>query len=173
MPDDVDLTLQQLDNLTAEVIAPTGPGSEAWEAERSHTRRFNEKFIEEFRANNGNVPGELGALPLMLVTTTGARSGKQRTVPVAYFHVDGRHVSMASMGGADRNPPWFHNLVANPEVTIEMPGGDTFRAIASVPEGEDRQHLFDGVVEQFGVFDGYQERTERLIPVVEFTRLDD
>jgi deazaflavin-dependent oxidoreductase (nitroreductase family) len=166
------LNVEQLAKLTAEVIASNGPGTRNWRAESSHTRAFNEHLIEEFRARNGKVGGELAKLPLLLLTARGAKSGEPRTNPLVYVEVDGRVVIIASMGGADRNPPWFHNVKANPDVSVEMDTGETFAATAVVTEGHDRDQVYARVCEVQTVFADYQTRTERVIPVVELKRKD-
>jgi deazaflavin-dependent oxidoreductase (nitroreductase family) len=165
----VELNWEQLNALTAEVIAEDGPGSGSWRADASHTRRFNDALIAEFRASGGNVAGELGAVDLLLLTTTGAKTGRSLTVPLSYYTVDGRTVVIASMGGARRNPPWLYNIRADPGVTVEV-GADRYAASAVETQGEDRDHLFAEVCARMPVFAEYQERTERLIPVVELTR---
>jgi deazaflavin-dependent oxidoreductase (nitroreductase family) len=116
------------------------------------------------------VPGELGEVDILLLTARGAKSGEPRTVPVGFHRIDGRLIILASMGGADKNPPWYYNVVANPGVTVEL-GTDTFSATATVTEGEDREHLFATVCERMAVFAEYQERTARLIPVIELEQL--
>jgi deazaflavin-dependent oxidoreductase (nitroreductase family) len=166
MSDKPDLNWNQLDVLTEEVRSGAGPGTPEWDAARSHTRRFNETFIEEFRRTGGKVPGELGQVDILLLTARGAKSGEPRTVPVGFHRIDGRLIILASMGGADKNPPWYYNVVANPEVTVEL-GSDKFRATATVTEGDDRDKLFATVCERMAVFAEYQERTTRLIPVIE------
>lgn len=168
--DKPELNWAQLNVLTEEVRAPSGPGSSSWTADASHTQRFNQACIEEFRRNGGTVPGELGDVDLLLLTANGAKSGQPRTVPLGFHRIDGRLIVIASMGGADKNPPWFFNVVANPEVTVEL-GSETFRAKAVVTEGEDRDRLYAAVIDRMAVFAEYQQRTERVIPVVELHRL--
>lgn len=172
MADGPELNWAQLNELTNEVRGSSGPGTSGWKAEGSHTRAFNDAFIAEFRRNGGKMPGELGEVDLLLLTATGAKSGEPRTVPLGYHRIDGRLCIVASMGGADKNPPWFHNVVANPEVTVEL-GTEVFRATAVVTEGEDRDHLYDDVIARMAVFGEYQERTERTIPVIELKPLPD
>jgi deazaflavin-dependent oxidoreductase (nitroreductase family) len=164
----IELTNQQLEALTDELRSASGPGTAAWDPFASHTRQFNEALIESFRQNDHKVPGNLER-NLMLLTTTGAKSGQKRTVPLAFHRVDGRLVVAASMAGADRNPPWFHNIKANPDVSVEMEG-ETFDATAVITSGEDRDRLFAGVVAHQAFFGSYQRRTKRLIPVVELIR---
>jgi deazaflavin-dependent oxidoreductase (nitroreductase family) len=170
MTDKPELNWAQLNELTNEVRGASGPGTKGWRAEGSHTRRFNEAFIEEFRRHGGKMPGELGEVDLLLLTAKGAKSGEPRTVPVGFHRIDGRLCVIASMGGADRNPPWFYNVVANPEVTVEL-GTEVFRALAVITEGEDHDRLYGQVVARMPVFADYQERTGRVIPVIELQRL--
>ena len=169
MSDKPELNWEQLNALTAEVIAPTGPGTSSWNAETSHTRRFNEAFIEEYRRSGGKIPGELGEVDLLLLTVKGAKSGELRTVPLGFHRIDGRLCVVASMGGAARNPPWFYNVIANPDVTVEL-GTETFAATAVVTEGDDRDHLFADIVRRMPIFGEYETRTKRTIPVVELKR---
>jgi len=91
--------------------------------------------------------------------------------PLVYLTIDERLLIIASMGGAPSSPAWFHNLVANPEVTVEL-GGETFRARAVVTEGSDRDDLFAKVCAKISTFTEYQSRTDRVIPVVELVRID-
>ena len=93
---------------------------------------FNRGLIEEFRANDGKVSGDFAGSPLLLLTTTGAKSGQERVNPVVYTTDGDRTIVIASKGGAPTNPDWFHNLVANPEVTVEVPG-ETFSARPASP----------------------------------------
>jgi len=172
MADKPELNWEQLNELTNEVRGSSGPGSSDWNPEGSHTRRFNDAFIEEFRRSGGKMPGELGEVDLLLLTATGAKSGEPRTVPLGFHRIDGRLCVIASMGGADKNPPWFFNVIANPEVTVEV-GTDVFRATAVVTEGEDRDRLFADVVSRMPVFGEYEERTDRVIPVIELRPLPD
>jgi deazaflavin-dependent oxidoreductase (nitroreductase family) len=169
MSDKPDLSWAQLDMLTDEVRSGVGPGTEEWDAAKSHTRRFNAAFIDEYRRTGGKVPGELGDVDILLLTAKGAKSGEPRTVPVGFHRIDDRLCILASMGGADKNPPWYYNVVANPEVTVEL-GDEQFDARAVVTEGEDRGYLFGVVCERMAVFADYQERTGRLIPVIELQR---
>ncbi len=121
------------------------------------------------RENNGKVPGELEDIPALIITTTGVKTGHKRAVPLGYQVVDGRLVIVASMGGAKRNPPWFYNLVKNPEVLVEK-DGESFLANAIVTAGDDRNYLFQKICESEPTFAEYQARTDRVIPVVELQR---
>ncbi len=167
---DIEMTWEQMNAVTAELTGESGPGSKGWIADGSHASRFNQALIEVFRKNNGRVPGEFAEVPLLIVHTTGAKSGKPRPIPLAYVEVEGRLLVMASMGGAHVNPPWFHNLVSHPEVTVEL-GGDRFDARAVLANGADRDDLFRKVCKLQPLFADYQARTDRQIPVFELKRL--
>jgi deazaflavin-dependent oxidoreductase (nitroreductase family) len=108
--------------------------------------------------------------PLLLLTTTGARSGQERTTPLAHTTDGDRFVVIASKGGAPTNPDWYHNLVANPEATVEL-GRDTFRVRASFPQGEERRRLYDQQAALMPGFAEYEKQTTRQIPVVVLERI--
>jgi deazaflavin-dependent oxidoreductase (nitroreductase family) len=128
----------------------------------------NRGVIEEFRANGGKVGDEMNKM--MLLTTTGAKSGLLRVNPLAYS-VDGdRIIVIASKGASPTNPDWYHNLVANPEVTVEV-GSERFQARASIAEGEELQRLFDQQAAQMPFFAEYQKQTTRQIPVIILERI--
>ncbi len=164
-----ELGLADLEKMVAEVGSDHGPGSKEWKAEGSETQRVNDLFMRALRENNGKVPGELAALPALILTTTGVKTGQKRAVPLGYQIMDGRLLIIASMAGAKRNPPWFNNLVKNPEVLVEK-DGESFPAQAIVTEGDDRNYLFQKICEGIPTFGEYQARTERVIPVVELQR---
>lgn len=166
----LDLNYSEIMKMSAEVAADDGPGSSGWKGEGSQTARVNDAVMEALRQNNGKLSGELAELPCIIITTTGAKSGKRRPIPLAYQRIDGRVVIIASMGGSVRNPPWYHNLVANPEVTVEL-DGETYQARAVVTEAQDRDDLFGKICENIPTFGEYQARTERTIPVVELVRI--
>ena len=166
----VELNFTDLLKMGDEVKAKDGPGSKAWDADGSSTKRFNELYMKALRENQGKVPGELAVIPSLIITTIGAKTGEKRAVPLAYQFIDGRLVIVASMAGADRHPPWFHNLVKNPEVLVEM-NGESFTARAVVTEGVDRTYLYNKVAEVLPAFAEYATRTTRVIPVVELKRL--
>ena len=130
---------------------------------------FNRQLIEEFRANEGKVGGMFAGAPLILLTTTGARSGQPRVAPLVYTTDDNRMVIMASKGGAPTHPDWFHNLRANPEVTVEV-GTGSYPARATIIEGAERQRLFDQMAAQMPNFAEYQKNTTRQIPIVVLER---
>lgn len=119
-----------------------------------------------YRLTGGLVGHRIpGAPPMLLLDHVGARSGKKRTTPLAYLEYGHDLVVVASKGGHPRNPAWFHNLVANPETTIQV--GSRRRPVhARVAEGEERERLWERVVELYDGYRGYQERTDRQIPLV-------
>lgn len=131
----------------------------------SEMEDFNRKVIEEFRANEGSVGGPFEGASVLLLTSTGARSGESRTTPVMYLADGERMVIFASKAGADTHPAWYHNLVANPIATVEV-GADTFEVEAIVTEGEERERLFRQQAELSPQFAEYEKKTTRQIPVV-------
>ena len=131
---------------------------------------WNEKIIKEFRANGGKVGGYFANMRLLLLHTTGAKSGQPRINPLACMADSDRLVVIASKGGAPTNPDWYYNLVANPEVGVEI-GTEKFQALATVAEEPERSQLFDKVATLYPGFAEYQQKTERIIPVVILTRL--
>jgi deazaflavin-dependent oxidoreductase (nitroreductase family) len=135
-------------------------------------KAYHRGIIEEFRANGGRVGGTAAGAPLLLLTTSGAKSGKASTTPVSYTRDFSRFVIIAAKQGAPTNPDWYHNLVANPEVTVEV-GDETFRAMARVAEGEERQRLFDQMAAARPNFIEFQSRTSRQLPVVVLERVLD
>ena len=136
----------------------------------SQVNDFNTGIIEEFRANHGVVGGSFQGAPLVLLTTTGAKSGKQRTNPLATLPEGGRLYVFASKGGAPTNPDWYYNVVAHPEVEVEY-GDEKFSAVAHVVTGAERDRVFAAQVAQMPGFGDYQARTGgRVIPVVELRR---
>jgi deazaflavin-dependent oxidoreductase (nitroreductase family) len=131
---------------------------------------FNRNLIDEFRTNHGSVTGVFEHAPLLLLTTTGAKSGRSRTTPVVYT-TDGENlVVIASKGGAPTNPAWYHNLVAHPQVTVELPN-ETFVAKARVADGDERARLWRAAADLMPGFDEYQTKTTRRIPVVVLERV--
>src|SRR5215468_6068505 len=119
---------------------------------------FNRNLIDHFRANAGEIrEGIFKGAPILLLTTTGAKSGTTYTTPLVYTRDGDRYVIIASKGGAPTNPAWFHNLVANPSPTIEV-GPDRFEAKATVAEGSERDRLFDAQAALMPNFREYQEK---------------
>jgi deazaflavin-dependent oxidoreductase (nitroreductase family) len=126
---------------------------------------YNEKIIEEFRANAGKVGGPFEGSPLILLTTVGARTGRSHTTPVGYLPDGDRVLVIASNAGAPNHPAWYHNLLANPQVTVEI-GTGTHEATAVPAEGEERDRLIARTVEAAPGYGDYQMMTSRIIPVV-------
>jgi deazaflavin-dependent oxidoreductase (nitroreductase family) len=130
---------------------------------------FNASVIAEFRAHGGRVGGPFEGAPLLLLTSTGAKSGEERTTPVMYLPDGERMVIFASKAGAPTNPAWYHNLVANPTATVEV-GTESFQATARVASGEERAELYNRQAELRPQFADYAEKTTREIPVVVLER---
>jgi deazaflavin-dependent oxidoreductase (nitroreductase family) len=132
---------------------------------------WNAKIIEEFRNNAGQVGGGFAGAPMLLLTTTGRRSGQPRTHPMMYLaDPDGdRLLVFASKGGAPRNPDWYVNLVANPQVTVEV-GTEKYGATAVPLTGEERNRWYAEQASRYHGFAEYQEKTDRVIPVVAIVR---
>ena len=123
---------------------------------------FNRQIIEEFRANAGKVGGGFAGAPMVLLTTTGAKTGNRHTTPVVHGTDGDRIFVVASKAGAPRHPAWFHNLRVNPSVTVEL-GERTFEAQAVVTTGEERDRLYRRVA---GEGNEYEKNTDRVFPVV-------
>ena len=132
---------------------------------------WNKKIIEEFRANGGKVGGHFANRTLLLLHTTGAKSGKERVNPVATIEDGDRLVIIASKGGSPSNPDWYYNLVANPVVGVEY-GTEKFQARATVTSEPERTELYEKMESEFAGFSEYKEKTTRVIPVVTLTRLN-
>lgn len=130
---------------------------------------WNRTIISEFRANEGRVGGRFDGATVLLLHTTGARSGIERVNPLVYLEDGGRIYVFASMAGADRNPDWFHNLIAHRDVTIEL-GAATTKATAVPVEGSERDRIFSAQKERHPGFAEYEARTTRVIPVIELAR---
>jgi deazaflavin-dependent oxidoreductase (nitroreductase family) len=129
---------------------------------------FSAQIIDEFHANEGRVGGMFEGMPLLLLHHTGARSGKSRINPLVYQGDDGRYVVFASKAGAPTNPDWYHNLKAQPNVTIDV-GTDTVDVVASEATGEERERLYRAQAERAPQFAEYEKKTERVIPVIVLT----
>lgn len=127
---------------------------------------FNQRVIDEFRANKGRLTGHFAQARLLLLTTTGARTGTPHTTPVGYLPDGGdRVLVIASAGGADQHPDWYVNLRAEPQVTVES-GSFTYSARAVVLTGEERERAWARAVEADEGWAAYQRKTTRIIPVV-------
>ena len=142
---------------------------EAEKYSRPDMNAWNRQIMEEFHANAGKVGGPFEGIPLLLLTTTGARSGQRRTTPVGYMPDGDRLVIFATRGGLPTNPSWYYNLVAHPEATVEV-GTETFEVTAVVLTGEERDRLYARQVERAPVFAEYQAKTTRKIPVIALHR---
>jgi deazaflavin-dependent oxidoreductase (nitroreductase family) len=129
---------------------------------------FNAQIIAEFRANHGRVGGRFEGATLLLLHTTGAKSGTPYTNPVVYLADGGRYVVFASKAGAPTNPGWYHNLKAHPDISIEVEDR-TIEVAASELTGSERDRLYDRQTELSPQFAQYQAKTERVIPVIALT----
>jgi deazaflavin-dependent oxidoreductase (nitroreductase family) len=131
---------------------------------------WNQKIIEEFRANEGRVGGPFEGAPMILIHHIGAKSGTERVTPLVYFpQDDGTMVIIASKGGAPTNPDWYHNVKANPAFDVEV-GTETFPVTAAELTGEERDDVWSKAVAANPGFGEYQQKTTRKIPVVRLTR---
>ena len=130
---------------------------------------WNKATIEEFRANKGKVGGPFAGANLLLLHTKGAKSGLERVNPMMYYRDGDRYVVIASKGGADTHPDWYHNLLANPELSVEV-GTEQFPVIATVPSEPERTKLYEKMESINSGFTEYKNKTSRVIPVVTLTR---
>ncbi len=133
---------------------------------------WNSKVIAEFRANGGKVGGPFEGAPLLLLTTTGAKSGQRRTTPLVYMPDSNSMIIFASKAGAPTNPDWYHNLVAHPQATVEV-GTETFDVTATVTTDEERDRLYALQAQRNPGFAEYQAKTTRKIPVIALKRRED
>ncbi len=131
---------------------------------------FNAAIVDEFRANGGVVGGPFEGATLLLLHTTGAKSGKPRLSPLAYLTIDGRMLIVGSYAGAPKDPAWVHNLRANPRAHIEV-GTDAYDVIARELSDEERDEAYPKVVAVAPGFGEYQAKTSRVIPLFELTRV--
>jgi deazaflavin-dependent oxidoreductase (nitroreductase family) len=129
----------------------------------------NKGVIKEFRENAGNVGGFFEGANMILVHTTGAKSGKERINPLMYFADGARYAIFASKGGAPTNPDWYYNIVANPEIRVEV-GSETFEVTATVAEEPERTEIYGKMAAMHSNFADYEKGTTRVIPVVILTR---
>src|SRR5260370_18720252 len=130
---------------------------------------WNRQTIEAFRANGGKVGGVWEGRPLLLLTTTGAKSGQRRTTPVMYLPDGDRLLVFATKAGAPTNPAWYHNLIAYPEATVEA-GTETYQATATSLTSEERDRLYAKQASLYPQFGEYQARATRKIPVIALER---
>jgi F420H(2)-dependent quinone reductase len=126
----------------------------------------NEPVINEFRANGGHVNGWA---PLILLTTTGARTGQPRIIPLMYVPYGNQILAIASKGGAVKDPEWYHNILEHPDVTVEV-GNEKFETRARILTGEEREKAFQRAVEVFPPYAEYQQKAPREIPVIALER---
>lgn len=131
---------------------------------------WNKQIIEEFRANDGKVGGPFANNTLLLLHTTGAKSGKERVNPLVTFEDGDRLVVVASKGGAPSHPDWYYNIVANPVVGVEY-GTEEFQARATVTEEPERTELYEKMESHFAAFTEYKQKAGRVIPVVTLNRV--
>ena len=131
---------------------------------------WNQKIIDEFRANDGIVGGHFEDKTLLLLHTTGAKTGKEHVNPAAYVRDGDNYVVIASKGGAPTHPDWYYNILAHPRLTVEV-GTETIDVEAQVTEEPERTRLYNKMVEMLPGFDDYRRKTERVIPVIELTPL--
>ena len=130
---------------------------------------WNANIIAEFRANAGKVGGQFAGAPVLLLITTGAKTGRRHTTPMMYLPDGDRLLVFASKGGAPTNPDWYHNLVTHPRVTVEV-GTDSYEAEAEVTSGSDRDQLYARQAELYPGFAEYEAKTTRTIPVIALKR---
>jgi deazaflavin-dependent oxidoreductase (nitroreductase family) len=132
---------------------------------------WNDKIIEEFRANEGRVGGMFEGAPMILIHHVGAKSGVERVTPLAHFPEDDDHtVIVASAGGAPNHPAWFHNLKANPKIDVEV-GTERYTVLAEELPRAERDEFWKRVVAEKPGFADYERKTDRLIPLVRLTRV--
>ncbi len=130
---------------------------------------WNKGIMAEFRANGGKVGGQFEGAPMVIIHTTGAKTGAKRENPLMYLQDGDDVVIFASKAGAPDNPDWYHNLVKNPEVGVEL-GDETYTAEAVVADPEDRARLYAEMAGRFQNFAEYEKATTRTIPVVRLKR---
>jgi deazaflavin-dependent oxidoreductase (nitroreductase family) len=130
---------------------------------------WNSQRIEEFRTNKGKIGGPFKDAPMLLLTTTGAKSGKRHTIPLVYLPDNDRLIIFASNAGSPTEPDWYHNIIAHPQVTIEF-GTETFDATATILTGEERDRLYNKQAKVNPVFADFQAKTDRVIPVIALQR---
>jgi deazaflavin-dependent oxidoreductase (nitroreductase family) len=135
----------------------------------SEMHNFNEAIIEEFRANNGVVGGGFAGATVVLLGTTGAKSGQPRLNPLVCLPEDGTLYVFATKGGAPTNPDWYYNLKAHPEVSVEF-GDDSYTATAEEVTGDERDRLYAEQATRFPTFGDYEKQTTRKIPVIALRR---
>ena len=136
---------------------------------KTEVHDWNKAIIKEFRANDGRVGGMFDGKPLLLLHHAGARSGIRRVTPLTYQDVADGYAVFASKAGADTNPDWYHNLVANPDTEVEV-GSDTVQVRARVAAGEERERIWTRQKRDHPQFEEYESKTSRVIPVIVLER---
>jgi deazaflavin-dependent oxidoreductase (nitroreductase family) len=131
---------------------------------------FNKSIVDEFRANGGKVGGPFEGMTLLLLTSTGAKSGQPRLAPLAYLTIDGKMIIIGSKAGADTNPDWVHNLRANPRARIEV-GTEAYDVTARELPPEERDETYPKIVALATGFGDYQSKTSRKIPLFELQKV--
>jgi deazaflavin-dependent oxidoreductase (nitroreductase family) len=131
---------------------------------------FGAEHVQKYVETDGEVGYLWNGAPVLILTTTGRKSGEQRSTPLIFGRDGDEYVLVASQGGRPQHPGWYHNLVAQPEVQLQVKG-DVFRARARTAEGEERERLWRAMNEIWTHYDSYQEKTERVIPVVVLERV--
>jgi deazaflavin-dependent oxidoreductase (nitroreductase family) len=134
--------------------------------DREAVLAYNARNIDEFRANGGKLGGNFEGAPVLLLTTTGAKSGEARTSPMMYLEAEGRVYVFASNAGRDTHPSWYYNIVGDPAVAVEV-GERSYRATALEVTGHDRDRIYAEQAKRYPGFAQYQEGTARVIPVIE------
>jgi deazaflavin-dependent oxidoreductase (nitroreductase family) len=130
---------------------------------------FNDRIIEEFRANAGRVGGHWEGRDLLLLTTTGRKTGRKHTTPIVFTPGDDRLLVYGSNSGGPSHPDWYLNLLADPHVVVEV-GAERYGAIATPLEPEERDREFAAQVARIPVFGEYEQRTDRVIPIIALKR---
>jgi deazaflavin-dependent oxidoreductase (nitroreductase family) len=130
---------------------------------------FNQKIMEEFHANGGKVGGRFAGVDILILTSTGRKSGQMRWNPIAYSTDRDRYIIVASKGGAPTSPDWYHNLVANGSAVIEV-GNDVIPVEATIATGAERDRLYAQHATRMPAFTDYAKNTTRTIPVIVLTR---
>lgn len=131
---------------------------------------WNDKIIDEFRTNAGKVGGYFEGKPMLLLHSTGAKTGKEHINPAIYTTDGDKLVIIASNGGAPKHPDWYHNLVAHPDATVEV-GTDKFQVRAEVVPEPDRTRLYKQMITVMDSFAEYEQKTTRVIPVFRLTKV--
>jgi deazaflavin-dependent oxidoreductase (nitroreductase family) len=133
-------------------------------------KTFNDDVVEEFRANSGKVGGPFEDGDIVLLTTTGAKSGQPRLSPLAFFTIDDRILIVGSFGGAPKDPAWVHNLRANAKARVEI-GAESFDVVSHELSAAERDEVLPKVIAAAPVFEEYQAKTSRVIPLFELKRV--